>query len=142
MSKNMVFAWAGDVLIAVHGTQAPTDEEWSNYLKTIRKVENLQEVRSLAFTDGGAPNSLQRKEINDLLKGRPGLGAVVSASTLVRSVVTAMTWFNPLMKAFPPERVDEAYAHLKLKPAEIDAVRREIANLRKAFGAPLQCVGL
>lgn len=139
--KNMAFANVGTVMLAIHSTSAPTDAEWSAYLGAFKKIPDLSSVRCIAFTDGGAPTTKHRKELNELLGGRSGLAAVVSASVLVRSVVTALTWFNPLVKAFAPEHVDAAYSYLKLNPVEIEAMRRAIEALRKEFGAPLYCIG-
>lgn len=139
--KNMAFANVGTVMLAIHTSAAPTDAEWSAYLGAFKKIPDLASVRCIAFTDGGAPTTKHRKDLNELLGGRSGLAAVVSASVLVRSVVTALTWFNPLVKAFAPENVDEAYSYLKLTPVEVDGMRKTIDALRREFGAPLHCIG-
>ena len=138
--KTMAFASVGTVVIVLHSNQAPTDAEWAEYVKEFKKFKDLTRVRSLVFTDGGAPNSAQRKEVNDLLDGRPGLTAVISASSMIRGVVTALQWFNPAIKSFSPDRVASAYEHLKLTPAERDSVGRQVQVLRKEFDPPLQCV--
>jgi hypothetical protein len=129
MPKNMVFAWVGNVLIAVHGTDAPSEEEWRPYCASLKASRDLARVRTLAVTHSGAPTAAQRREMNDLLGGRPGLGAVLSTSAMVRGVVTAFSWFNPQIKAFSPAEQNEAFKHLKLTPPEITEVTRTISRL-------------
>jgi hypothetical protein len=137
--RNMGFAAVDDLVVAVHSAAPPSEEEWAGYIATMRKI-GPEKVCGLAFTDGGAPDSKQRKLLNDVLGGRPRIAAVVSGSTLVRSVVTALTWFNPDVKAFSPDRVNDAYAYLKLTTAQIEAVNRQVQVLHKQFAAPLKCI--
>jgi hypothetical protein len=138
--KNMAFASVGRVLIAVHNELPPTNAEWEEYVKILQKVADVSAIRTLALTDGGAPNSNQRKSLNDILRGRTNLGAVITGNTLVRSVVTALAWFNPAVKPFAPERAKEAYLHLQLGPLEVEGVERQIQILAKTFSAPLRCI--
>lgn len=141
---NMTYSCVGTVMIAVHSEAAPSDEEWDGYLALMAQQPDLAAVRSLAFTDGGAPNSRQRKALNDLLtsrlRGAPGLAVAISSSALVRSVVTALSWFNPNVKAFAPDRVTDAYKYLKLTQSEMDAIRRETRKLRQPFAVPLRSI--
>ena len=143
---NMMYASVGTVMIALHSEEAPTDAEWNGYLDAMAHVPDLSALRSIAFTDGGAPNSRQRKALNDLLaprlKGSPGLAVAVSSSALVRSVVTALSWFNPNVKAFAPDRVNDAYKYLRLTSSEIAGIRVELRRLRQAFSVPLRCISV
>jgi hypothetical protein len=141
---NMTYSCVGTVMIALHTEAAPSDEEWSGYLQAMASIPDWSAARSIAFTDGGAPNGRQRKQLNELLtsrlRGGPGLAAAVSSSTTVRSVITALSWFNPAVKAFPPDRVADAYRHLRLTASEIAAVQRELKKLRQGFSVPLRCI--
>lgn len=137
--KNMAFVTVGDLVVALHNSSPPTEQEWAGYMDAMKKI-GAEKVRGLAFTDGGGPDSKQRKLITDLLGGQPRQAAVVSASSVVRGIVTALNWFNPAIKAFSPERVDEAYDYLKLTTAEIEAVNRQVRVMHKQFSTPLRCV--
>jgi hypothetical protein len=55
-------------------------------------------------------------------------------------VITALSWFNPNVKAFPPDRVADAFHHLRLTASEIAAIRRELGRLRQELDAPLRCI--
>ena len=138
---EMAFATVGNVIVALHTANPPSEAEWAAYIAAVKTVD-LREIRAIAFTDGGAPNSAQRKALNEALKNRACPGVVVSASTMVRSVVTALSWFNPLVKAFSPDRAADAYRYLNLTPAEIQAVREQVRVLHARFSTPLRCVSL
>ena len=138
--KTTAFVLVGNVLIIVHSEAPPSDEEWEAYVSVIRSVKDLSKLRCIAFTDGGAPNSSQRKLLNEALKNRPLQAAAVSSSTLVRGVVTALNWFNPLVRAFAPERLGEAYQYLKLSREEVSAVNKAISALQKELGISLRCL--
>ncbi|EYF01786.1 hypothetical protein [Chondromyces apiculatus] len=137
--KTMVSAMVGNVFVLLHSEGPPSDEEWSKYINQLKTMKDLSKVRSIAFTDGGAPNSRQRKDVNDILKGRPGLAAVVSYNSLVRGVVTALNWFNPAVKTFSPDKLAEAYEYMKLTRDEIFNVNKAIEELHVELGFRLKC---
>jgi|SRR6185437_10896724 len=137
----MAYTTVNNIIVALHNGSAPTEEEWANYIKAVKRLD-LTKIRAVAFTDGGAPDSKQRKELNEILNSRPSPGVVVSSSTVVRSVVTALTWFNPLVKAFAPDRTAEAWEYLKLTQFEIDAIRTQVRAISLHFSPPLRCVAL
>lgn len=139
--KNMTFATVGNVVIALHTSSAPTDEEWTEYTRAVKAMD-ITKVKPLAFSDGGGPDSKQRKQLNDVLASRPGRAALVTSSTLARSVVTALSWFNPLVKAFAPDEVAQAFDYLQLDSSEVQAVRGAIRMLAGKFTPPLKSVVL
>src|SRR5689334_16636186 len=100
--KNMAFATIGNVIVALHNDSPPTADEWSQYTKAVKSMD-VTKVRPIAFSDGGGPDFKQRKQLNEVLGGHAGRAALVTSSALARSVVTALSWFNPLVKAFTPE---------------------------------------
>jgi hypothetical protein len=118
------------VLTIAHDSSPPDESVWDAYIATLKayddKHKSFDNLRTIALTDGGAPNVKQRGQINDLLKGRPLAGAVISDSALVRAIVTALSWFNPSNKSFSPAAVHGAVRHLGL-----DA--RDVPVLKSAF---------
>src|SRR5580700_8017852 len=87
----------GGLMIVVHSHKAPSDREWDSYFAELVK-HDPERLRSLVFTDGGALNTAQRKQVNDFLQGRSSPCAVVTGNTIVRGVVTALGWFNPKIR--------------------------------------------
>jgi len=139
MTTNMAFTFlegiAGEegLMILAHSTRSPTDAEWTPYFRELSRHDPTK-LKSLAFTDGGAPSGSQRKLVNDYLNGRQSLAVVITASHFVRGVVTALSWFNAHMKAFSPDDLDEALRYLVVRDTEMALVKREIQLLRKRLG--------
>ena len=132
--KTMAFAVVGNLIVTLHGTQSPSTEEWDEYVKALRKISVTEadptRLRNIVFTDGGAPNSVQRKAVNDIVSSKSVRSAIVSSSPLVRSVVTAFSWFNSSIKVYQPDEVEEAFQHLRLSAYEIEITRRRLTELR------------
>jgi hypothetical protein len=105
------------------------------------KKADLTKFRGLSFSDGGAPNSTQRRLMNDTLGGKSPLSAVVTNSAMARGVVTAMGWFNPNIKAFSPTELDEALRFLNVNKSEFELIKLEIRNLVIKLGnQKLSCI--
>jgi len=132
--RNMVTGCVGDVIVCIHTAQPPSDEEWHEFIVAIKSFKDVSKVRNLVLTEGGAPNSVQRRAVNELLQGKPGVSAVVSGSALVRGVVTALNWFNPYVKTFAPSEVEDAYRYLRLAPKDVEALRVQIPKLKAVLG--------
>ena len=140
---NMAFTVLTDVtegglMILVHSHKPPSDREWDAYFTDLVK-HDPERLRTLIFTDGGAPNTAQRKQVNEFLRGRTSFCAVVTGTAIVWGVVTALGWFNPKIRAFPPSNADAAMQYLTIPANEFTNVRRQLSLLRQEFGAvPVQ----
>ena len=140
MVLNMVQDFCGDLMIVVHTGQAPSDEEWTRYVAAVERMDP-EKLRTIVFTDGGAPNLEQREAINRALGGKTSPGAVVSNSMLVRGAVTALSWFNPKIKAFSPSGTAAAFAYLGVPEVAVPDVWVMVKRLQHRLGAPrLQCI--
>lgn len=139
MNRTMAFAIAGSLIITVHGPQPPSNEEWVEYVRALVKlaadVKDHSTIRNIVFTEGGAPNSGQRKAVNDIGYSKSVTSAIISKSQFVRTVVTAFSWFNDKVKAFSPETMEDAYKHLRLTKYEIEVVSGRLKQLRAQLEA-------
>lgn len=133
--QDFVSTSRGEIMVVIHTSQPPSDLEWQEYVDGVASCD-LETMRSIVITDGGAPSAQQRKAINDLLGGRQVPGVVVSPSTFVRGVVTALSWFNPGLKAYPHEDFDKACQYLELSLQEIEEVWVTIHKLAELLGDP------
>lgn len=134
MPKNMVHSTWNDLFFVLHTGAMPTEEEWASYMVTCRRVP-MERMRSFIITDGGSPNAKQRQEVNDNLKGRKSIAAVVSGSAMVRGVVTALTWFNAGIKVFSPEESVAALKYLGLdKREDLEFVWKTVLELKIQLG--------
>ncbi len=120
----------GDLVVVAHNTEAPNDAAWEEFLSFFREASDVGKTRVLVFTDGGAPNTLQRASLNSALGGKQPRIAVVSASRLVRGVATAISWFNPNIDIFTPDHVEKALDHLNVPAAERRGLLEIGATLR------------
>lgn len=108
------------VTLWLHTDRDPPPDEWALALQRVatlkQRLGGISNLRALVLTDGGAPNALQRGELNDILEGT-AKSAVVSnvlSHRLKRGIATAISWLNPNFRAFPPDQFDQALAHLDL----------------------------
>lgn len=138
--KSMVFKIVGNVHIVINGTTEPHDEDWRLYMNAVRseeqKMTDFAKMRTLVFSGGGGPNAKQRKEINEFLGGRATPVAIVTSSTIMRGIVTALQWFNPLARAFSPDNVVAAMQFLGTSNSDTNLVWSEAKKLQRSVGAP------
>lgn len=134
VSPRLTVAVVEDVNIAVHGVDSPDATDWQAYLKSNQKIyERHAELRGLVYTLGGNPSSAQRNELNKLNEGKNPRVSVMVESRLARGAVTAISWFNPRIKAFALDQVDDALAHLELTPVMVKRVRSTLTALQEAL---------
>lgn len=144
--RHLASKVSGDVILSLHGAQPPTAEEWRIHLELLEGLailhgRSLASMRSLVFSDGGMPDSAQRKasqRIIDAADGHKMPVAIVTTSAFARGVVTAAHWFGLSIKAFSPADLGDALAYLGIPPARHAALRDELASL----GATLSCQAL
>jgi hypothetical protein len=135
--KNMTFAVEGETVVVLHTANAPSELEWSSWLSALRWMP-IRRIRLLIFTDGGAPNALQRGALLDLLGEVEPPMAFVSNAVAVRGVVTAISWFNHNVKLFPPSRLSEAFTHLGLREDQGRVVFSTAQRATAELGGVLQ----
>jgi hypothetical protein len=131
--KNVGIKVIDRLFIVVYGATNPTDDEWGGYLDLVER-HGIERTMQLICTDGGEPTSVQRRQLNELLGGRTVPVAVVSGSARVRGTVTALSWFNRKIKAFPPSGLREAIAYLEIPATRTELIEREIDVLRAELG--------
>jgi hypothetical protein len=112
-------------LLWLSSSEDPPQEAWEdacNLLgKIIKDVGDYSKVASLVISDGGAPNSMQRKQYSEVLTNSPiKSGVVTNALTnpLKRGVATALLWLNPSFRAWQPSDFDRALQHLGLEDSK------------------------
>lgn len=135
-SPTMACSVVGDVLVAVHAEANPTDADWAAYLDACRTLQvTNQAIRVLVITYGGTPTSTQRSALNELNKQAtdPTRVAVMVDSRITRGAVTALSWFNPEVRAFGLKQLGDACAHLGV-PSEEGRVRAVVQGLEARMG--------
>ncbi len=142
---NMTFkflpsASGGGLMLVAHTPRPPRDAEWEPYYEEMVKHDPGQ-LLHLVFTDGGGPSAAQRKRVNEYLQGRASRASVITTSTMVRGVVTALGWFNSQIKTYAPKDLEAALKHLDMSVDEAPRLRPEIQRLRRELDyADLKCI--
>lgn len=108
----------GNLLLTAHNASSQSTEEWvGNYLKYVIAYKGdipRGRLINLVFAEGPGPNSKQRRIANDIFEGKKYelKVSVVTSSVRVRAVVTALSWLNPHIRAFPAESLPNAVDHI------------------------------
>lgn len=131
---NMTSRLVGNTIVALHSASTPAPGEWDAHLMLLARAarENkgtLASCKALVFSDGGMPDSVQRQastHIIDRLQGKEMPIAIITASAVVRGIVTAGHWFGLKMQAHAPPALDRALAYLDLPPVARERLRREL----------------
>lgn len=127
--KSMNFKVLDKVLVLVHTAENPNDEEWMSYVREIQR-QGKDLLPQIVLTEGGRPNTVQRKALTDVLAGRSVKVAVLSEQAMVRGVVTAIGWFNKDIKAFSPSNLSPAMSYLGLSEAHRFVIEGSLSFLR------------
>jgi hypothetical protein len=128
---SLAARFVDNVCLAAYGPTDPTDGEWARYLSLVERGGVMGTVQ-LIHTEGGAPTSAQRRQLVELLGGRSVPVAVLSHSARVRLTVTALSWFNRGIRAFPPPSLLDALAYLEIPARRAGVIGGELAQLRLA----------
>jgi hypothetical protein len=137
-TKTMRFReWSG-VLLCVHGSTDLQPEEWAAYVDYCLQLPASCN-KALIVTDGGGPNAAQRRALQDryLSKQKEYRVAVMTDSSVVRGIVTALSWFNPDIRAFPYDdgrSLPAAMSYLGLNLDMGSRLRLELQMMRRELG--------
>jgi hypothetical protein len=120
----------GTAIVAV-GPNTPDDADWAQLVEAMKKDRHQ---RTLVVTAGGGPSAAQRKAILDASGGKGLPAAILTDSVVVRGIATAISWFVPDVRAYPPGDLQSALDHLKITTPQ-RAVQRVIDELKHEMAA-------
>lgn len=135
---TMMYTVIKSVAVMLHTKDNPSDAEWDEIMARIDRDHGRYRC-ALIITEGGGPNTMQRGQMTDTFdaKGFKGKVAVVTVNRIARGIVTALSWFNPNVKAFSTVQVNAALEYLEVPAADQDIVRAEIKRIRVQLGLPV-----
>ncbi|MBL8677926.1 MAG: hypothetical protein JNK05_02075 [Myxococcales bacterium] len=120
--------------LTMHSKQSPTDAEIAPVLPAIaEQARRHQRVRSLVFTDGGAPTLAQRKRTIELVGDRNFVvrNAVVSDATSVRFVISAIALVSEAIQSFSCSDFSSALEFLEYSADERAVVVAKLKAIAK-----------
>ena len=112
--KTMLHQVRGDVMISVQGDVPLGDDDWDDFLNAVRGATSVKAF--LISADNHGPNARQRAKLQSNRTVYPYPKAVVTTSMTVRGIVTATSWLGTNIRAFSPDRIDEAFDYLDIAP--------------------------
>src|SRR5262245_9604322 len=96
----------------------------------MRALPSPQAMRYLVYTEGGAPDALQRAELNQILSGgRPRI-AILTRSVIARVAARAISLLANELRVFDVHQLDAALTHLQLNETDKGSARRALTELR------------
>jgi hypothetical protein len=130
MSRNFVWRIVGNVHVDVMTKEAPTFTEWEEM--TAEFQQQSSQIRALlVYTEGGAPNAIQRKRLRDTQTQMPK-AALLTNSIVARMAMTAVNlFFKDTFRAFTPQEIDEALRYLAIPPADWPEIKKALGELRE-----------
>lgn len=116
--KTITWGKVGDCFVLAIGRQQPNDAEFKQYIDFVRaQIRSDMKPRVLVRSHGGALTPKQRQALNELTApfAKVARIAVLTDSTVGRSIVTAMSWFaKEVYEAFPMGETDGAIRFLQI----------------------------
>lgn len=140
--QTMLSERVGDVLLAVHGADAPTDAEWHAYLHAFMAAISTGVRRVMVVSRGGGLSAAQRRLLADAIHAslseadeRVMRTAVCTSSTILRGMVSALAWLTTsTLRAFRRDDWSGAFDYLQIpldQRADLTAaIVRLDANIR------------
>jgi hypothetical protein len=129
--RSLATRTTGNYVVFVHGSLAPPQSEWQVVLDTYRSHPNIQRVKTLVYTEGGAPSAGQRAELSAVLGKAKVPVAVMTSSTIGRAAGTALSWLIPTFKVFSATDFDGALDHLGASSGDRRTLRDLVEELRR-----------
>jgi len=120
--QTMSWIRVGQVMVLAHAKENPVPVEWNAFIAELT-AHGAELTHIIVFTGGATIDSLQRSQIVDLVKKHKLTIGVATDSTMVRGVVTALSWFGVPIKAMAPDRVDELIAKVDIAESERKKVK-------------------
>jgi hypothetical protein len=130
MGRTMSWRMEGRLNVVYHGPIAPTNLEWQRYVtEAVVTSTSRSDTRVVVLSRGGSPDGHQRQTLITALRGHPHPVALLTDKVLVRAAISAMSLFNPSMKAFASMAFKEAGDFLGLTLVERERVAQLLVEL-------------
>ncbi len=128
-NATLLYDVTPELVVLVHGDDHPSGADWEGYLAALGKLGAIPRSGVLVVTDGAGPSPTQREAMNTRYAVQVRV-AVVTASPVARGMVTVLSWFNKLIRAFPPPAIRDALAYLQVDASRHDEVVSMVGAMR------------
>ncbi len=127
------------ILVVVHTRQPPASEEWIEHCAGIA-AQRKSIAGVVVIANGSGPSALQRQKLQEAWgAGPPPPIAILTRSTVVRGVLTALNWFMAnKLKPFSANDFTGAFDYVRVPEAARPEVLRVIRRLAIHLGVPIR----
>jgi hypothetical protein len=125
--------WSSERIFVAVLSAHPTDAEWDRWIEMYLPRKG-RDMRVVVESHHSGPDAKQRKKLSDALKGDDCRVAVMTESTFVRGIITALAWLGIPQRGFPVGAHLQAANYLELDERELEQVMRELPRLRREAG--------
>jgi hypothetical protein len=131
LSRTTASRQLGSLLLLCHSPEPPTNEEWDAHLRLLERVMREHgTVNTIVLSEGGAPSATQRAALTKVLGTGPTRSAILTRSSAVRAVLTALRLWNPTIVGFTPDALPKAMEFLGLERGMRETIERAFTELR------------
>jgi hypothetical protein len=117
--------------VFVHSDRAPTAADWNQALQVLRSEAAQRASPILVYTDGGAPDALQRAELLKVFGPIRPRVAVLTKSVIARVAAKAISLLVTELRVFDTNQLDAALTHLRLNETDRVSAARVLYSLRQ-----------
>jgi hypothetical protein len=145
MKKTLAYGMTAECMILAGAVQPYADDEWERCIASVEEYARVtRRPRLLVVTDGSGPTIKQRRSLDVLLDVHRNTArvAVLTPSTVARGIVTALSWFWPIYRSFPPDDLAGALSFLELPAQALPDIRRLLGELRSNVSGCITLDGL
>ena len=136
--KTMLWSFDATLHIVVHSEAAPIDREWEAYLAEFPQGDKLAQYKTIVYSLGGGPNGAQRSRLVQLLQGRAPRAALLTSSSLMRGIGTAVSWFVKSLRVFSVNDRAAAFRYLDMSSDEVGRANATIDRFLRELALPSQ----
>jgi hypothetical protein len=137
--KTLAFGNIGSCFLYVCSKHPPNEAEWNEYIDFLKiRLEPGMRPTSIVLSDGAGPGASQRQQLNEVIS--PYVDylrvAVVTTSPVARGIVTALSWFSPVYRAFSPKDIDDALSFLDIGDPDAPLIKSLLTELKDQLVRP------
>lgn len=137
VGSTMAWDRVGRVVICVSAGASIDQQDWVDFIRWARTGSvPVKDSVALVHSFGGGPNALQRGMLTDMFAAEDAKPrtSILTDSAVVRGFGIALSWFNPQIRVWSPEKIEQAFDHLGLDKHE----RSEGTQVLDELGAAVQ----
>jgi hypothetical protein len=138
VNRTCVNRQFGSLFLVHHSAEPPTNEEWNGLMVLTEQAMRAHgSLKVLVLTDGGHPSAAQRAALIKAYGTGTIHTAILTPSMVVRTVTTALQWWNPEIVAFSPDDLPKAIEFLRLEPGMRGTIERAFGEMRREVAQSL-----